>query len=485
MSCRIHEEIDMGAYLLEPGAVEFDAFRAHYPSCPVCSEELRIWTALEQALSRPSPDSGGDAAPWHPDAAALARFSGSAHAAGPEDSTMQRHIDSCASCRTEWLALASFDFAETMDDPWRAAGDATASAATPGLIERLIGWFGLGNPARAAVAGALAVTAVVMVTWVTLGPEKSSTRDARSLAGRAAPETAVPSMAQPSVDSVQPAGVVDPVDPVDPAEPALAEATPPPVVEAPATDTAQLVQAEMGSPSGRAVPAIEGADDERESGDPRSMASVVGDEVLLASLSKMPPPVYAAPGGASELAWMHQFGSVRGASRGPGSAAVLAHAPDHVGFTREASPRLWWSVSEVAPQSVTITLVDDREIDPVLEVELPGPQAAGLASISLADHSVVLEPGVEYRWFVTLVVDAERPSRNQISAGSIKRVPLDAVAEKSFEAAPPARRGHALASQGYWYDSYDFFADLSTRHPGASVVGAHREHLLADVSTAR
>jgi hypothetical protein len=196
----------------------------------------------------------------------------------------------------------------------------------------------------------------------------------------------------------------------------------------------------------------------------------------------MPPPVYAAPSGAAELAWMHQFGSVRSASRGPGAPRVFAHAPDHVGLTRQAAPRLWWSVSEAAPQSVTITLVDDREIDPVLEVEIAGPQLPGLASISLADHGVSLEPGIEYRWFVTLVVDADRPSRNQISAGSIKRVPLDDAAEARVDGTPPAERGHALAAQGYWYDSYDFFADLSSRHPDAVALGHHRERLLAEAT---
>ena len=263
--------------------------------------------------------------------------------------------------------------------------------------------------------------------------------------------------------------------PTPEAPPIPSPSTPAPVPAA--TDSIQLAEATTGGGGARAVPAVVDSDVEEEA---EARSSAGGEEVLLASLAEMPPPDYAAPAGATQLAWMHQFGSVRSASRGPDAAQVRAHAPDHVGLTREAAPRLWWSLSSPALQPVTITLVDDREIDPVLEVEIEGPHALGMHSISLADLGVELEPGIEYRWFVTLVVDAERPSRNPISAGSIKRVPVDAEANAAIESADPAELGHALARQGYWYDAYDFFAALSERHPDVAALGNHRERLLAD-----
>jgi len=123
--------------------------------------------------------------------------------------------------------------------------------------------------------------------------------------------------------------------------------------------------------------------------------------------------------------------------------------------------------------------------EPVLEIVRRGPQPDGLGSVSLAEHGVELEPGVDYRWFVTLVYDADRPSRNVVSGGSIRRVPAADALRDELEAAPLAERGHLLARGGYWYDAYDFFAALALRHPDAAALGDHRDRLLAAARAAR
>ena len=85
---------------------------------------------------------------------------------------------------------------------------------------------------------------------------------------------------------------------------------------------------------------------------------------------------------------------------------------------------------------------------------------------------------------MTLVLDADRPSRNPISAGSIKRSPLDAQGSVEMGDRDAAQRGHWLAQRGYWYDAYDFFADLSARHPQSPGVAAHRDRLFVVVKSA-
>ncbi len=483
MICRFREEIDLARYLTDPSASEFEAFRAHYPDCAVCSAELALWTGIESTLAEPSQAEGADDGPWHPDVEALARYAGGGATAGPEQMKMQRHLDACATCRTEWQALQTFDFAEVVGAPWGAAAEAPAAAA-PSAIERIAGWLGLDRPPRWAAAGALLVAIAAIGTWVTIGEGGGGARAPQRLAERSAP-TAEP---EPSAIPPQPVPVPAPSDPsrlaaADRAavpEPVLSESAAPAPAPTPSIEpeVVQLAEAQ-GGPGGAAVPAID-RDEEPSARDAAPAGDLVaGEEILLASLSQMAPPDYAAPSGSTELAWMHQFGSVRGV-RGDGSAPrVTAHAPDHVGLTREASPRLWWSVSEPTEQAIVVTVVDDREIDPVLELTLAGPHAAGLASISLADEGVSLEPGIEYRWFVTLVNDPDRPSRNPVSAGSIKRLASNDAETNAIDEVGLAERGHELARRGYWYDSYDFFATLETRHPEVAALGDHRVKLLA------
>jgi hypothetical protein len=473
--------------------------------------------------------------PWHPEPEALARYAGRAGAPGSEVEAMHRHVDTCPTCRTEWSALARFDFAEAMDAVGQTRSASQADGAAAGWLSR---WLGLDTPMRGALAGAVVMAVVVLIAWLAVGPERRGPREVERFAERGTPPPAVEEApgpvrktpAPPRPEDVAPASgsagepavggrlLAETTEPttVPPAEPssvpsASAPSAPPPAsspsaiasttspapaastpasspgpaidATAPAAtgaDSIQLADAAMGGGESRAVPAVDKPDGKED----EASARAGREEVLLASLAQMPPPNYAVPAGATQLAWMHQFGSVRSGSRGPDAAEVRAHAPDHVGLTREAAPQLWWSLSAPALQPVTITLVDDREIDPLLEVEIEGPHAVGMHSISLADHGVELEPGVEYRWFVTLVVDAERPSRNAISAGSIKRVPVDAAAQSAIESADPAELGHVLARQGYWYDAYDFFTALSVRHPDVAALGNHRERLLADSTIA-
>ena len=42
--------IDLEAYMIEPDAPEWSAFRAHFPTCRECSSELATWSRLEDSL---------------------------------------------------------------------------------------------------------------------------------------------------------------------------------------------------------------------------------------------------------------------------------------------------------------------------------------------------------------------------------------------------------------------------------------------------
>jgi hypothetical protein len=151
-------------------------------------------------------------------------------------------------------------------------------------------------------------------------------------------------------------------------------------------------------------------------------------------------------------------------------------APAHVGRTSHASPTLYWFLPEPTSLSVEVTVVDPADAEPLLERTLPGPVAAGVHALRLAELGVRLAAGVEYPWFVTLVVDAARRSNDVVSGGSIRYEPAAAV-----PGTPPERLAHAYAEAGLWYDAFDQLSTWLAAEPGAALLHAHRAALLEQV----
>jgi hypothetical protein len=115
---------------------------------------------------------------------------------------------------------------------------------------------------------------------------------------------------------------------------------------------------------------------------------------------------------------------VGGASRGPGDtlATVAVLAPEHTGWTTQAQPSLYWYVSRPAVTRVELTVIDERTLQPLLEVSLPVPEKAGIQRLALAEQGITLKPEVEYQWSVALVPDPEERSKDIIASDTIKRV---------------------------------------------------------------
>lgn len=134
---------------------------------------------------------------------------------------------------------------------------------------------------------------------------------------------------------------------------------------------------------------------------------------------------------------------------------------------------------------IQVTAVANEAIEPLLRVDLVGPHAAGLHSISLGKHGVELETDREYRWFVTIVVDPDRPSRNLVSGGAIRVVPESDSRRDAIDEAADGERGHRLSESGIWYDAYDFFASLSLTHPEVASLDRYRRHMIELAKTAR
>jgi hypothetical protein len=157
---------------------------------------------------------------------------------------------------------------------------------------------------------------------------------------------------------------------------------------------------------------------------------------------------------------------VTGASRGTKlSQAIIPTiellAPDgHTGETISPSPTLYYFVSAPVPAPVRFTISADRQVTPVLEVDIPSPKAAGVYGLPLADFGVKLEPGVGYVWSVSATLSAEEPSDDIVASAALLRTVPDPAIERALRDASTSQRVVLLARAGLWYDAVAAAADI-------------------------
>ena len=143
-------------------------------------------------------------------------------------------------------------------------------------------------------------------------------------------------------------------------------------------------------------------------------------------------------------------GRVGGGTRGAGAplGALTALVPDHTGETLAAQPALFWNLAALPAGNAKLlfVLANDESVEPLVEVELARPDAAGIQRTDLAAYGVELRTGVEYEWSVTLASDPARRSSDVVTVGWIERV----EAPPGLSATDPA----TLAAAGLWYDAF-------------------------------
>lgn len=481
MSCRRATEIDAEEFLMDPVAPGLESFRAHYPTCPDCAAAVARWSAFDLAL-RDLLAPEGDSPSSHPEPERLVVFLADPKTMGEEAMQIESHLEGCATCRTELSVLRRFDAGVPLSIPAsealgiadpRTRNERSLSSIERGWRGRLREFFESLAPAegigRAAVPALAMLMLAIGVWWINLPKNETPQPAEPTSTPRLVEETAptppsgAPSGGEPSGESPKPAQLAGGgLDPSSQAEAQARDAREQEAQEPTEAKPERIADA----------PRQEGPPEEAEAGpDDESL-----DEILIAALTELPSPTYQAPAGMESLGWMRQFGAVRA---GPSAATVETAAPiDHTGLTLSNSPRLWWRLSADTPYAVQITIVDEVSIDPLLRVELPGPHEAGSHSIDLGEQAIELEPGVDYRWFVSLLVDPDRPSRNPVSAAALRVVPENDTRRTAAAQASPAERGHTLARLGLWYDSYDFFASLAQAHPDRTPLIRNRERMM-------
>jgi hypothetical protein len=183
------------------------------------------------------------------------------------------------------------------------------------------------------------------------------------------------------------------------------------------------------------------------------------------------PPSRGAPGGR-----------IGGGTRGGGNIFVLSVlAPDHSGLTTSEQPSLYWFISKPTALPIELTVMDSQGIKPLLETKLPSPAEPGIQRVRLADYNVHLAPGAAYRWFVAVVPDADRRSKDILAGGAIERVDLQEDVKAKLAQASDKEVPFVYAQAGLWYDALKSISDLIDAAPQNQELRNERTALLKQV----
>ncbi len=174
-----------------------------------------------------------------------------------------------------------------------------------------------------------------------------------------------------------------------------------------------------------------------------------------------------------------------GATRGSNKKVPMMFAltPEHVGLTVSAQPSLFWYVDRTPDPSMGLEFAlfeQDRE-EAEVEAKLATPDRAGIQRIRLADYGVKLEPGSEYEWSVTLIVDPEKRSKDVVVTGWIDRVEHSGSLAARLGSADDAGTAAIYAEEGLWYDSFAALNDQIDGNPGDANLLTQRIDVLRQV----
>jgi hypothetical protein len=175
---------------------------------------------------------------------------------------------------------------------------------------------------------------------------------------------------------------------------------------------------------------------------------------------------------------------VGGGTRGIGLEEVpqvMVLAPDHPGLTTQRRPSLFWYISRPTSRRVDFTLRDEQTGVVVLSTTLPSPQSAGIQRINLSQFDVDLAVGKDYRWIVNVVLDPNRPSRDILSAGILRRVEGPKLPADKIEGNDRMLAAAWYAAEGLWYDALEAVGEAVDAAPSDKVYRNVRASLLDQV----
>jgi hypothetical protein len=197
-----------------------------------------------------------------------------------------------------------------------------------------------------------------------------------------------------------------------------------------------------------------------------------------ATTDEPPLPVYTPP--SETMPRARVGGSLRGTDgKDP---EIVALVPDHVGLTVKQSPSLNWFLSKPTTLPIRFTLIDARSVKPLYEGPIPTPDQAGVQSLNLKDLGLVLEPDVQYRWYISAIRNSNSPSQDIVAGGIIERCEFSAcLVETAVDLTCDRQSVLRNAVRGFWYDAMSCLCEMIDASPSDQILRRQRAALLKQI----
>jgi len=212
-----------------------------------------------------------------------------------------------------------------------------------------------------------------------------------------------------------------------------------------------------------------------------AVASPLADQLLIAQAAQSEDPAlpfYTPRKKTTPRARVG--GSLRGTDgKDP---EIVALVPDHVGLTVKQAPSLNWFLSKPTSLSIRFTLIDTRSVKPLHEGPIPTPSQAGVQSINLKEMGLILEPEVQYRWYISAIRNPDSPSQDIVAGGVIERCEFNAcLVEAEVDLTCDRQSVLRNAVRGFWYDAMACLCELIEASPVDQLLRRQRAALLNQI----
>uniref|UniRef100_A0A7C4RU23 DUF928 domain-containing protein n=1 Tax=Desulfatirhabdium butyrativorans TaxID=340467 RepID=A0A7C4RU23_9BACT len=177
------------------------------------------------------------------------------------------------------------------------------------------------------------------------------------------------------------------------------------------------------------------------------------------------------------------FNREGGATRGDNAllASITAMVPEHIGLTSSDIPTLYWHASRTVDVPVEFVIIDDNAIEPLWQLTMQPPLAAGYHTIHLKDGPCKLVPGKVYKWFIALVVDPGHRSKDIVVSGAIEYVHISDKLWNQIQKASLFERISLYADAGIWYDAVDCLNRFVQSQKGSEIALKMQEDFFRQV----
>ena len=189
-------------------------------------------------------------------------------------------------------------------------------------------------------------------------------------------------------------------------------------------------------------------------------------------------PIYTPPRRGAPV------GRVAGGTRGifdeyPSLLCVIT--PDHTAMTIRDQPHFFWFLRELTSYPIELTVIEDQAIYPVLETRIRSPERTGFQDIRLADYGTYLKQDLVYKWFVTIVPDQERRSKDILAWGAVRYIEISNELKRRLLKFDKLTLASLYATAGIWYEAFSEISALIETSPNDLELRKKRNALLEQI----